>query len=291
MLQLSLLLLLFSFGLPSSGGSSCNEELTGYQHAGYRGCQTVTRSNKTCQSWDSQMPHEHIQTPENYQNSGLDSNYCRNPDGEPTIWCFTTDSESRWEFCDPISQECEECNECEENDGESLIIDQLTAEISNLNEKLKNVSGCYRHVLTDDYYTWDDANDYCQTNGGDLAFHWFDSMSYRSKVLCDTLKICHEYGELVWWGLSRHEVGGWTYADGTPVPVRRRPRSFGRPLAAYDHYDDHEDDIHWYNTRAASRSGRSCSRIFPGTDYSELYLKADSISCDEAHRAICEYRC
>jgi len=29
----------------------------------------------------------------------LSSNYCRNPDGEPTIWCFTTDPEKLWEFC------------------------------------------------------------------------------------------------------------------------------------------------------------------------------------------------
>ena len=30
------------------------------------------------------------------------NNYCRNPDGEPTIWCYTTDSRKRWEFCDPL---------------------------------------------------------------------------------------------------------------------------------------------------------------------------------------------
>lgn len=27
-------------------------------------------------------------------------NYCRNPDGEPRPWCFTTDPNKRWEFCD-----------------------------------------------------------------------------------------------------------------------------------------------------------------------------------------------
>ena len=27
-------------------------------------------------------------------------NYCRNPDGEPTAWCYTTDPASRWELCD-----------------------------------------------------------------------------------------------------------------------------------------------------------------------------------------------
>jgi hypothetical protein len=92
-------------GPEEEGGSGCNEELYGYQDAGYRGCQTVTRSGKTCQDWDSQRPHEHSRTPENHPYSGLDSNYCRNPDGEETIWCYTTDSESRWEYCNPIGQD------------------------------------------------------------------------------------------------------------------------------------------------------------------------------------------
>ena len=27
-------------------------------------------------------------------------NYCTNPDGEPNLWCYTTNSSSRREFCD-----------------------------------------------------------------------------------------------------------------------------------------------------------------------------------------------
>ena len=30
---------------------------------------------------------------------GLESNYCRNPDGEAQPWCYTVDPNSRWEFC------------------------------------------------------------------------------------------------------------------------------------------------------------------------------------------------
>jgi len=30
----------------------------------------------------------------------LISNFCRNPDGEPSIWCYTTDPNKRWDFCD-----------------------------------------------------------------------------------------------------------------------------------------------------------------------------------------------
>ena len=29
-------------------------------------------------------------------------NYCRNPDGEASIWCYTTDPAKRWEYCDPV---------------------------------------------------------------------------------------------------------------------------------------------------------------------------------------------
>ena len=28
------------------------------------------------------------------------SNHCRNPDNEPFAWCYTTDADTRWEFCD-----------------------------------------------------------------------------------------------------------------------------------------------------------------------------------------------
>eukprot|EP01006_Ploeotia_vitrea_P033245 TRINITY_DN65365_c0_g1_i1.p1 TRINITY_DN65365_c0_g1~~TRINITY_DN65365_c0_g1_i1.p1 ORF type:complete len:434 (+),score=41.73 TRINITY_DN65365_c0_g1_i1:84-1385(+) len=62
---------------------------------GYTGKQTKTRSGKTCQRWDSQTPHSH-------SFDSLPENYCRNPDEEDSIWCYTTDPEDRWDYCDPI---------------------------------------------------------------------------------------------------------------------------------------------------------------------------------------------
>ena len=35
----------------------------------------------------------------NFPDSGLDENYCRNPDGEDTIWCFTKNPDVRYEYC------------------------------------------------------------------------------------------------------------------------------------------------------------------------------------------------
>ncbi|XP_078579894.1 A disintegrin and metalloproteinase with thrombospondin motifs 20-like [Branchiostoma floridae x Branchiostoma japonicum] len=66
----------------------------------YRGIVAVTTSGRTCQAWDSQTPHEHSRTAANYPSSGLDGNFCRNPDGESGVWCYTTDPNERWELCD-----------------------------------------------------------------------------------------------------------------------------------------------------------------------------------------------
>lgn len=44
------------------------------------------------------------------KSKNLVGNFCRNPDGEDTIWCYTTDPDTRWELCDPIA----ECGAAEE---------------------------------------------------------------------------------------------------------------------------------------------------------------------------------
>ena len=59
-----------------------------------------TLSGITCQKWTSQTPHKHKRTPDKYPNKGLgDHNYCRNPDNDKTIWCYTTDPNKRYEYC------------------------------------------------------------------------------------------------------------------------------------------------------------------------------------------------
>lgn len=69
--------------------------------ANYRGYSNTTVSGRSCQSWSSQWPHPHKYTPEDRPLDGLDGNYCRNPTNEThgLAWCFTTDADVRWEFC------------------------------------------------------------------------------------------------------------------------------------------------------------------------------------------------
>merc|ERR1719362_1018050 len=98
-------------GPPMLGGKkpkkpilNCNEELKGDKSEGYRGCQDETRSGRKCQDWSSQSPHKHTESPTNpkYSEFKLIKNYCRNPDGQPSIWCYTMDPKKRWELCNPV---------------------------------------------------------------------------------------------------------------------------------------------------------------------------------------------
>ena len=78
-----------------------DEVLTG-NGASYRGAQTKTISGKTCQKWSAQEPHMHRDTPEKYTTDGLTENFCRNPDGDATIWCYTMEAATLWETCVPL---------------------------------------------------------------------------------------------------------------------------------------------------------------------------------------------
>ena len=68
----------------------------------YKGTLSTTYSGKTCQRWDSQSPHTHSFVPSDFiEETSLTgiNNYCRNPDGEKGVWCYTTDADMEWEHC------------------------------------------------------------------------------------------------------------------------------------------------------------------------------------------------
>jgi hypothetical protein len=83
-------------------GNSCRalERIFG-NGSNYRGKQQFTKSGKMCQNWTSQSPQKHTRTPSKRPKAGLAANFCRNPDGHKTIWCYTNDPKKRWEECAP----------------------------------------------------------------------------------------------------------------------------------------------------------------------------------------------
>uniref|UniRef100_A0A8C3Y795 Kringle domain-containing protein n=1 Tax=Catharus ustulatus TaxID=91951 RepID=A0A8C3Y795_CATUS len=73
---------------------------------GYRGTEAKTRKGVQCQKWADNVPHKPNYTPEKYPQAGLEENYCRNPDGgEQGPWCYTTDPDTRFDYCN--IPECE----------------------------------------------------------------------------------------------------------------------------------------------------------------------------------------
>lgn len=84
---------------------ACEEILAGPHGRDYHGCQTRTRSGLECQPWDKMEPHYHDDF------YSWNHHYCRNPDAKAaTIWCYTTDPNTRWEHCDPIGEARQYCN-------------------------------------------------------------------------------------------------------------------------------------------------------------------------------------
>ena len=71
----------------------------------YFGSVEKTKSGKTCQRWDTNIPHKTRKQDvidKNFpENSTKDAqNYCRNPSGSDFgPWCYTTDVSTRWETC------------------------------------------------------------------------------------------------------------------------------------------------------------------------------------------------
>ncbi|KAL5247120.1 hypothetical protein ACHWQZ_G019096 [Mnemiopsis leidyi] len=84
----------------------------------YTGTVSETRSGRTCQRWDSQEPHAHKKTPENFPSKDLTENYCRDPDNFGYPWCFTTDPNKKRERC-----EIPDCRQLDALEAEEIPTD------------------------------------------------------------------------------------------------------------------------------------------------------------------------
>jgi hypothetical protein len=98
------------------------EALTGKRGSEYRGKQNKSRSGKKCTPWADSVTH----TPSIYPNSGLESNFCRNPvphEGAKTIWCFIEGGTPRkfWDYCDPVIAKVEKETVVVKSSGYSSI--------------------------------------------------------------------------------------------------------------------------------------------------------------------------
>lgn len=86
----------------------------------YRGSVSQTESGLQCQQWNAQSPHKHTTTPLQYPNSGLTSNFCRNPTGYSRPWCYTTNPSIFSQYCN--------IRKCEESASRDVPIGPTTAE-------------------------------------------------------------------------------------------------------------------------------------------------------------------
>ena len=69
------------------------EQCSGMKCENYRGKQNKARDGSECKNWSEEKKSD-------WPNAGLEKNYCRNPDSEPSIWCYKI--EGGWTFCDPL---------------------------------------------------------------------------------------------------------------------------------------------------------------------------------------------
>ncbi|XP_035699571.1 plasminogen-like [Branchiostoma floridae] len=158
--------------------------------ASYRGNISVTKTGKTCQRWDSQTPHRHRKAPASHPSSGLEENYCRNPDGEPGgVWCYTMDPGSRWESCDVPVCAAKRCQKGWED----------------------YTNYCYKFVR--DTVSWSTASSRCKKEDAFLASIGSSLENYFITSLISK-------GPMrVWIGLRR--LGrSWKWIDGAPVTYR-----------------------------------------------------------------------
>ncbi|XP_076824953.1 plasminogen-like [Clavelina lepadiformis] len=67
----------------------------------YRGFVDKTEDGTPCLIWDLYNTYSHIYSSSRFPGKGLGNhNYCRNPDGDVRPWCFTTNPDFDWAYCD-----------------------------------------------------------------------------------------------------------------------------------------------------------------------------------------------
>ncbi|NXP46712.1 PLMN protein, partial [Heliornis fulica] len=169
----------------------------------YQGTVSVTESGNTCQHWNSQTPHSHARTPENFPCKNLEKNYCRNPDGEQKPWCYTTNITARWEYCSipscdgsepeepavDVPEQAQITEECYEDNGATY---RGTASFTVTGKKCQAWSSMspHQHKKTADKYPEADLrSNYCRNPDADSRPWCYTTDPTVRWEYCD-LKMC-----------------------------------------------------------------------------------------------------
>uniref|UniRef100_A0A7N8YM71 Hepatocyte growth factor n=1 Tax=Mastacembelus armatus TaxID=205130 RepID=A0A7N8YM71_9TELE len=164
---------------------SCNGEE-------YRGPMDHTESGKECERWDLDEPHKHLYHPKRYPEKGLDDNYCRNPDGRHRPWCFTTDPNTPWEYCNikVCGNNMAETTECYQGRGEGY---RGTVDTTPTGLSCQRWDSQYPHnhtFLPQAYPCKDLRENYCRNPDGQ-EFPWCFTMDPRVRTMfCTNIPQC-----------------------------------------------------------------------------------------------------
>ncbi|XP_068595517.1 hepatocyte growth factor [Brachionichthys hirsutus] len=168
----------------------------------YRGPMDHTESGKECQRWDLDRPHNHLYQPRRHPEKGLDDNYCRNPDGRHRPWCFTTDPNTLWEYCN--IKVCEttptinvaETTKCYQGRGEGY---RGTVDVTptGLNCQRWDSQYPHNHTFPPEAYTCNDLREnYCRNPDGQ-EFPWCFTTDPRVRtMLCTNIPQCGTQNQL-----------------------------------------------------------------------------------------------
>jgi len=164
--------------------------------------------------------------------------------------------------------------QCQQNNTEVMTkLSELEQEVHNNYEELKGKG--YRYEISLGYYhVWQDARDYCQSLGGDLAHYGLDTKEKRDEILCGSLKQC-DLGEdrYIMWGLRKKSgtADEWEYLNG---------------------YVPEDNEIMWTDDNQKSSSGEDCGMIHVNED-DAIHLQTYSHICDYhgiEHYALCQFK-
>ncbi|XP_053387238.1 plasminogen-like, partial [Mercenaria mercenaria] len=162
----------------------------------YQGFQNRTVSGITCQRWDSDEPHNrwNIQANTFPDNTIEDAeNYCRDPHDAGRPWCYTTDPNDRWDYCD-IPQ-CSNKN-CYKEGYSKLYQGYTSVTKGNLTCQRWDTQAPHEHTYDnpDDYPdpSIADANNYCR-NPSNAESPWCYTTGSTRWDYCDIEPCKYDY--------------------------------------------------------------------------------------------------